>query len=325
MASLPAFDAFTNPAQTNGPAKQAQDDMVAFISNLLGGATRSELTIATGSVTPGVNSHGGSFTIDTEADAASDDLDNIVTTNVHDGELIIVSAQDAARVVTCRHAQGGDGQMSMVDASSFVLDSLSKWIMFRNDSGTMTEVMRFYGTDDAGFKTFRSITDVVSASDTVEGIVELATTAEIDTGTDTTRAITPDALAGSFAGTKSVVFNVVAPDATLTTGNDKVALVVPDALGGMDLVSVFASHVVAGGGAAGDTTIMIRNATSAADMLSTIMTIDQGEVDTSTAAVPAVINTAEDDVATNDKLRIDIDAASSDALGLTVVLEFRLP
>lgn len=42
------------------------------------------------------------------------------------------------------------------------------------------------------------ITDLVSASDTVQGIVELATTAEATTGTDTVRAVTP-------AGVKAVI------------------------------------------------------------------------------------------------------------------------
>ena len=44
--------------------------------------------------------------------------------------------------------------------------------------------------------------DEPAASATTPGIVELATIAEVDTGTDTTRAITPDALEGSALQTK---------------------------------------------------------------------------------------------------------------------------
>lgn len=44
--------------------------------------------------------------------------------------------------------------------------------------------------------------DEPAASDTVSGTVELATIAEVDTGTDTTRAITPAGLAGSALQTK---------------------------------------------------------------------------------------------------------------------------
>ena len=56
------------------------------------------------------------------------------------------------------------------------------------------------------------------------------------------------------------------------------------------------------------------------------MTIDSGETDTSTAATPAVIDTANDDVATADSLRIDVDAVSTTAAkGLYVELQFQLP
>lgn len=44
--------------------------------------------------------------------------------------------------------------------------------------------------------------DEAAASATVAGVVELATIAEVDAGTDTTRAITPDALEGSALQTK---------------------------------------------------------------------------------------------------------------------------
>jgi hypothetical protein len=45
--------------------------------------------------------------------------------------------------------------------------------------------------------------NVIAASDTVAGIVELATDAETNTGTDTTRAITPANLAANHASRKS--------------------------------------------------------------------------------------------------------------------------
>ncbi len=66
--------------------------------------------------------------------------------------------------------------------------------------------------------------------------------------------------------------------------------------------------------------------TQAADMLTTKLTIDSGETDTSTAATAAVIDTANDDVATGDQIRIDVDAVSTTAAkGLIVELTFQLP
>lgn len=166
--------------------------------------------------------------------------------------------------------------------------------------------------------------DEASASTTVAGIVELATTAEVDTGTDTERSVTPDALAGSYAGTKSVVVQVFADDTDVTTGDGAAVLFLPGSVDGMNLVSAHANVDTAG--TTGTTDIQIHNETDSVDMLSTVITIDSGETKSRTAATPPVINTSNDDVAAGDKLRIDVDAtATTEALGLWVELEFRLP
>jgi hypothetical protein len=61
-------------------------------------------------------------------------------------------------------------------------------------------------------------------------------------------------------------------------------------------------------------------------MLTTKITIDSTETGSDTAATPAVIDTANDDVATNDVIRIDVDAISTTAAkGLIVTLTFKLP
>jgi hypothetical protein len=61
-------------------------------------------------------------------------------------------------------------------------------------------------------------------------------------------------------------------------------------------------------------------------MLSTKLTIDSGETGSDTAATAAVIDTTKDDVATNDLLRIDVDAtATTKAKGLIITLGFQLP
>lgn len=167
--------------------------------------------------------------------------------------------------------------------------------------------------------------EVTTATTSAAGISELATTAEVDTGTDTGRTITPDALAGSYAATKSVTIHCVADTTDVATG-DGVAYMgeVPGDVAGMNLVGVKARVITAG--TTGTTDIQIHNLTQAADMLSTKLTIDSGEVSSSTAATAAVIDTANDDVAENDMIRIDVDAVSTTApQGLYVTLTFRLP
>jgi hypothetical protein len=57
-------------------------------------------------------------------------------------------------------------------------------------------------------------------------------------------------------------------------------------------------------------------------MLTTPITIDPGEFTSFTAATPAVINTANDLVATGDLIAIDVDVAGTGAKGLGVILEF---
>ena len=52
-----------------------------------------------------------------------------------------------------------------------------------------------------------------AASETVAGKVELATIAEVNTGTDAVRAVTPDALAGSNLGEKAASIVVYVSDA----------------------------------------------------------------------------------------------------------------
>lgn len=153
-----------------------------------------------------------------------------------------------------------------------------------------------------------------------------ASAAETTTGTSTTKAVTPDALAGSNYG-KFVVSMLVFDDSQDVTTGDGAGDVfwrVPSVLNGWNLVGV-AAHVQTAG-TTNTTDIQIHNVTQAADMLSTVITIDSTEKDSATAATPAVIDATNDDVATADEIRIDVDAVSTTApKGLLVELTFQLP
>lgn len=151
-----------------------------------------------------------------------------------------------------------------------------------------------------------------------------ASVAQTDTGTSTTDFVTPDALAGSYAGTKTVQITLVDYATDTATGDGKGYIRIPSALDGMNLVGVHAEVIIAG--TTGTTDIQIYNFTDSVDMLSTKITIDSGETGSDTAATPAVINTSNDGVSENDRIRIDVDAVSTTpAQGLIVTLEFRLP
>lgn len=83
---------------------------------------------------------------------------------------------------------------------------------------------------------------------------------------------------------------------------------IPAEMNGWELTDVHAHAITAPTG--GLVTIQIRNVTDAVDALSTPLTIDAGENDSNTAATPFVINTATDDVATDDIWAIDFDAVN---------------
>lgn len=125
---------------------------------------------------------------------------------------------------------------------------------------------------------------------------------------------------------KPTIIGIQVLDASSNTavGDAKAYFRVPEELNGMNLVGVAMTVYTAG--TTGTTDVQIRNKTDSVDMLSTKLTIDSTETDSSTAATPAVIDTTKDDVVTGDVLAIDIDAISTTAAkGLYVELRFSLP
>lgn len=107
----------------------------------------------------------------------------------------------------------------------------------------------------------------------------------------------------------------------VTTGDGKLIIIASDDMSGMNLVD--ADAYVTTVSSSGLVTVQIRNITQAADMLTTKITIDANEFSSYFAATPPVIDAANDDVATGDRLAIDVDVAGTGAKGLGVVLSFR--
>jgi len=70
------------------------------------GTVLDQYTISTGSIAPIRRRNLDYFSIDTEADAASDDLDTITGTNFAVGDVLIVSANSSSRTVVLKDATG---------------------------------------------------------------------------------------------------------------------------------------------------------------------------------------------------------------------------
>lgn len=119
---------------------------------------------------------------------------------------------------------------------------------------------------------------------------------------------------------------VIAETTALTTGDGKMYFTVPDSFNGMNLIDADAAVYTVS--SSGTPTVQINNldyAGGAQDMLSTPITIDASEYNSYTATAPPVINTSYDDVATGNRLRIDVDVAGTGTTGLDVILTFQLP
>lgn len=89
--------------------------------------SQGELTINTGAVTVTGTRH----LIDTESDAASDDLDTI--SGGVDGQVVIVRAANAARTVVIKH---GTGNIETPDGNDIALDAVEKEVVLIYDGAT---------------------------------------------------------------------------------------------------------------------------------------------------------------------------------------------
>jgi hypothetical protein len=145
-------------------------------------------------------------------------------------------------------------------------------------------------------------------------------------GTPASAGMTPTAIKEfTDTGIRRAV-QIIAFDFTtdVAVGDGAFYFHIDSSLAGTNLIDVHAEVITAG--TTGTTDIQIHNVTSAADILSTKLTIDSTETGSDTAAVPAVINAAEDDMTENDLIRIDIDAVSTTApKGLIVTMGFQIP
>ena len=136
----------------------------------------------------------------------------------------------------------------------------------------------------------------------------------------------------SSAATRSILFNkltaftertlvikCVADTIGPSVGNGITHVTIPSTLDGKNLLSAQAHVYTVGTGST--TTVQLHNLTDGQDMLSTAITIDASEKDSSTAATPSVVG-AYGGVSTADVIRIDVDVVATNTLGLEVRMVF---
>ena len=132
-SDIDTSDIVGNEQIDTGDVTTPFDDLIGVINDILNGArsfdqinlgSGSELTIASGAITCSGSVH----SVDTEADAATDDLDTI---HMVDGDFVFLRAASADREVTLKHGasiQTGDG-------TDVVLDNTMKTMLLLRSNG----------------------------------------------------------------------------------------------------------------------------------------------------------------------------------------------
>jgi len=139
-----------------------------------------------------------------------------------------------------------------------------------------------------------------------------------DSATSTTRAILPTNVTQFVE--RTIIVKCVADGIGPSVGDGITHVTIPSPLNTRKLQNAEA-HVYTVGTGGSITTVQLHNLTDAVDMLSTPITIDLNEKDSSTAATPHVIGT-NNTVATGDVIRIDVDAVATNTLGLEIRMVF---
>lgn len=243
-----------------------------------------------------------------------------------DGNAATATALQTARTIggtsfdgTANIVPGTVTVADTTDATSFVglFESATGDLAPKTDAGITYDATTGILTTTGGYAGILAA-NLPAASTTAVGGVELATTAETTTGTDTTRALTAEGLADSDFGKRTLGFKIMDDATTVTTGDGKLIWTVPALYNGWVIVNIEGG--VSTVSSSGVVMWQVRNVTDAVDVMSTALTIDASEYHSSTAATPMVINTANDDLATGDRIAFDNDAAGTGAKGPDVWL-----
>lgn len=150
MTAFPTANYIRDSARTETEMKDAFENWLATTKQAPGGAVISTLTIASGAVTPTTGVH----QLETEAAAGTDDLTNIVQTNLPDGSLLWLSTASSSHDVVLKHAAGGAGQIRLCTGVDFTILTNQMWILLRRNGTLWDEITRFYADQSAAHRAF---------------------------------------------------------------------------------------------------------------------------------------------------------------------------
>jgi hypothetical protein len=153
MTQFTAANYLSNAGRTEAELKVAFEDNLAATKQLLGGAAQSTLTLVSDQITP----TGAFHLVDTQAAAATDNLAQILQTNLPDGSWLILGIVSASRTVVFKHAAGGTGQLTMLGGVDVTVDNVTTFLSFQRRGTLWEERQRFYGNAVTAFKNFYQV------------------------------------------------------------------------------------------------------------------------------------------------------------------------
>lgn len=290
------------------------------------------------------NAAGNKFTMDSPAAGGETNSLEVVTTGIATTEIPIGTAPDtvvyatlssdvtmdnagavtiAANAValttdTTGNYAAGDAEAGAALTGDAAVDFFGAGVDAVTDTTTCTDI------EGTSLTITASTLNVDAASTTAAGGVELATTAEIDTGTDSTRAIPVDQLVASKRNIRWLVFNLVEAATDCATATNIAGDFVSPIAGTVLQSDTTPFYLYATNSTAGTTGTMVVDISFGGTSIMTTnkLDFDTTEKTTTTAATPPDLT--DTTLAVGDIITIDIDAIHTTAAkGLTVYMAIR--
>lgn len=185
MADLGNRNHLTQSTATEVQFQTSIGQLYDFVAQLACGAQPEALSLASDKITPTK----GMVTVDTEASASTDNLTNILATNIG-GKMLWLRTASAARVVTVKHNQSGSGKIILAGAADVVLDSpfMTLVLVYNTTTAQWEEVHRNFG-----------LVLTASAKTTLKLQLAFGSAANADVGTGGSDLVTNDAMNAAIA------------------------------------------------------------------------------------------------------------------------------
>lgn len=253
-----------------------------------------------------------------EALEAKVGADSSAVTSSHDYKLSGVTGSDKAVSKT------GTETLTNKTLTSPVVNSPTGIVKGDVGLGNVDNVADASQTS-VGTLTVGNATAIVDAATlTAAGKIEIATAAEVDTGTDATRAISPDGFQDSKRNIRWLAFNLVEAATDCATATNIAGDFVSPIAGTILQSDSTPFYLYATNSTAGETGTMVVDISIGGTSIMTTnkLDFDTTEKTTTTAATPPDLTTTS--LAVGDIITIDIDSVHTTAAkGLTVYIAVR--